>query len=95
MIAGRESDVDRSERTRSPRVDRTIWISKQRSHFQAGRPDIHRTIAGFDIFVSSSRSESFGYAIADAMLTGVPVVATETEGAKEIISDARSGCSSR
>lgn len=49
--------------------------------------DIPQTLAGFDLFVSSSRSESFGYAIAEAMLSGVPVIATETEGAREIISD--------
>ena len=41
----------------------------------------------FDIFVSASRSESFGFVIAEAMLTGVPVIASETEGAKEIISE--------
>jgi glycosyltransferase involved in cell wall biosynthesis len=44
-------------------------------------------LASFDIFVSASRSESFGFVIAEAMLSGVPVIATETEGAKEIISD--------
>lgn len=44
-------------------------------------------LRAFDIFVSSSRSESFGFVIAEAMLTGLPVVATETEGAKEILSD--------
>ena len=44
-------------------------------------------LSDFDIFVSASRSESFGFVIAEAMLTGVPVVASETEGAREIISD--------
>jgi len=49
--------------------------------------DVSRTLSEFDVFVSASRSESFGFVIAEAMLSGVPVVATETEGAKEIISD--------
>ena len=48
--------------------------------------DIGRKLATFDVFVSSSRSESFGFVIAEAMLSGLPVIATETEGAKEIIS---------
>ena len=49
--------------------------------------DIQSTLAGFDLFVSASRSESFGLVIAEAMLSGIPVIATATEGAKEIISD--------
>ena len=49
--------------------------------------DIARKLATFDIFVSASRSESFGFAIAEAMLAGVPLIATETEGAKELIGD--------
>jgi glycosyltransferase involved in cell wall biosynthesis len=47
--------------------------------------DVPRQLSRFDLFVSSSRSESFGFAIAEAMLMGLPVIATETEGAKEII----------
>ena len=49
--------------------------------------NIANLLAGFDIFVSASRSESFGFVIAEAMLSGIPVIATETEGAKEIIPD--------
>lgn len=49
--------------------------------------NISDVLAGFDIFVSASRSESFGFVIAEAMLSGIPVIATETEGAKEIITD--------
>jgi len=48
--------------------------------------NIADVLSDFDIFVSASRSESFGFVISEAMLAGVPVVATETEGAKEIIS---------
>ena len=44
-------------------------------------------LSGFDVFVSASRSESFGFVIAESMLANVPVIATETAGAKEIISD--------
>jgi glycosyltransferase involved in cell wall biosynthesis len=64
---------------------------EDRVTFSGWSEDVKETIAGFDIFVSASRSESFGYAIADAMLLGVAVVATETEGAKEIITNASVG----
>ena len=54
---------------------------------QGWSADVRAELRNFDILVSSSRSESFGFVIAEAMLSGVPVIATETEGAREIISD--------
>jgi glycosyltransferase involved in cell wall biosynthesis len=52
---------------------------------------VAEVLGEFDLFVSASRSESFGFVIAEAMLSGVPVIATQTEGAKEIISDPKLG----
>lgn len=40
-----------------------------------------------DVFVSPSRSESFGLAILEAMAHGKAIVATETDGAKQLIAD--------
>jgi glycosyltransferase involved in cell wall biosynthesis len=44
-----------------------------------------------DVFVSASHTESFGLVIAEAMASGVAVVATKTEGAREIIVNEESG----
>ena len=41
-------------------------------------------IAKADLFVQPSRVEAFGLSIAEAMVLGVPVLSTETDGAKEI-----------
>jgi glycosyltransferase involved in cell wall biosynthesis len=46
---------------------------------------------GLDVFVSASTSEAFGLAIVDAMAAGLPVVATATGGASEIIVDGETG----
>jgi glycosyltransferase involved in cell wall biosynthesis len=48
-------------------------------------------LSSFDLLVSASRSESFGIAMAEAMAAGVPVVATATEGALEIVEDGVTG----
>ena len=44
-----------------------------------------------DIYVSSSCSESFGKVLIEAMAAGLPVIATETTGSKEIIKDGENG----
>ena len=44
-----------------------------------------------DVFVSASRTESFGLAIAEAMAAATAVVATKTEGAGEIITNGEAG----
>ena len=41
----------------------------------------------FDVFVNCSIKESFGVAIVEAMACGLPVVATDTAGYKEVVDD--------
>ncbi len=51
------------------------------------RPFLHK----FDLFVSAARSEPFGLVIGEAMASGIPVIATKSEGAMEIVEDGASG----
>src|SRR5262249_32675922 len=44
-----------------------------------------------DLFISPARSEPFGLSIVEAMAAGVPVIATVSEGAREIIADQETG----
>ena len=53
--------------------------------------DMRSFLSTIDLFVSAARSEPFGLAIVEAMAAGVPVVATASEGAREIIDDETSG----
>lgn len=53
--------------------------------------DLAQLYCALDVFVSASHTESFGLAIAEAMACSVAVVATETEGAREIIQPGETG----
>lgn len=46
---------------------------------------------GLDVLVSSSRTESFGLVLAEAMASGTVVVATATDGARELIKTNETG----
>lgn len=53
--------------------------------------DVTTLLATFDLFVSPARSEPFGLSIVEAMASGVAVISTMSEGAREIIDDNRTG----
>ena len=53
--------------------------------------DLAELYCALDVFVSASHTESFGLAIAEAMASGTAVVATETEGARELIKTSETG----
>ena len=55
------------------------------------RDDMPATLSALTLFVSAARSEPFGLAIVEAMAVGLPIVATASEGAVEIIDDGVTG----
>lgn len=60
-------------------------------HLLGFREDAHRVLRHFDVFVLSSYLEGLGTSILDAMVLGVPVVATRTGGIPEMVEDGVSG----
>jgi glycosyltransferase involved in cell wall biosynthesis len=56
-----------------------------------GEEELARLLASLDLLVSASRSEAFGLAMVEALACGVPVVATATEGAREVVEDGADG----
>lgn len=62
-----------------------------RFHFLGWLDEAEKLLRAMDVFVSASETESFGLAIAEAMAAGTAVVATETEGAREVVEDQTTG----
>jgi glycosyltransferase involved in cell wall biosynthesis len=60
-------------------------------HFLGWRKDIPQILRATDVFVLPSLREAFGLSVVEAMASGVPVVATETSGTKDIIENGKSG----
>lgn len=60
--------------------------------FVGNKNNINEYYSASDLFVSTSRWEGFGLVIAEAIANELPVVSTETSGAKEIIFDKRYLC---
>ena len=60
-------------------------------HFLGFRNDINRLLAISDVCISASRQEGLGLALAEAMVCGVPVVATADRGHKELIQHGKNG----
>jgi L-malate glycosyltransferase len=48
-------------------------------------------LAALDVYVSASRAEAFGLALVEAMACSVPVVASATDGSRDIIEDGTTG----
>lgn len=52
---------------------------------------VAKALQSFDVFVNCSIKESFGVAIVEAMACGLPVVATDTAGFREVVDDGVTG----
>jgi glycosyltransferase involved in cell wall biosynthesis len=86
VVVGQDNSIDKGFRRELKRLvkvfgleDRFLWLDWV--------DDMQSLLAALDIFVSASYSESFGMAILEAMACGTPVVATDTDGARELLPD--------
>lgn len=64
-------------------ADRVRWLG-----FRTDVPDL---LAAADLLVHAARVEGFGYAVAEAMAAGLPVVATNASSLPEIVVDGETG----
>jgi glycosyltransferase involved in cell wall biosynthesis len=90
VIAGEDFSRTGAERAALERLVTELNL-ETRVHLTGWLDDVAPMLSALDVFVSPSRSESFGLAIVEAMASGLSVVATATEGARESVEDGVSG----
>ena len=90
LITGRDSPNRQEYRKHLEKLIEDFQL-QNKIHFLGWFDDIAPILSLLDVFVSASRFESFGLAIVEAMASACAVVATETEGAKEIIENNETG----
>lgn len=90
IIVGKDNSFQKSFRGELKRLVKIFGLEKQ-FLFLDWLEDTAPLLSAIDIFVSPSHSESFGLAILEAMASGKAIVAAETEGARELLENGKSG----
>ena len=90
VVSGTDSAATQVYRRRLEHLIQQLGLS-DRVRLIGRMDDISELYCALEVFVSASHSESFGLAIVEAMGAGTAVVATDTDGAKEILSDGSTG----
>ncbi len=86
VIIGKDNSFEQSFRRKLKRLVKVFDLEKKYLWLNWVE-DTATLLHACDLFVSPSHSESFGLAILEAMASGRAVVATETAGAKELMSN--------
>jgi L-malate glycosyltransferase len=90
VVVGKDNAINKPFRRELKRLVKVFDLEK-RFLFLDWIEDMSELFAALDIFVSASHSESFGLAILEAMTNETAIVATETEGAKELLQSQDTG----
>lgn len=90
VIAGIDHSRGSENRARLERLIAELQLT-ERVRLAGWLEDLAQLYCALDVFVSASRTESFGLAIAEAMASGTAVVSTETDGARELIETRETG----
>lgn len=90
LIIGKDHTLKKDFRFELKRLIKVFGL-EEKFLFLDWAEDLPAVFAALDIFVSASYTESFGLVILEAMANSTSVVATETEGAKELLLNEQTG----
>ena len=89
LIIGELEEKDQSDSLRA--ADLEDWRNRLPAMFLGYREDIHQLYPAMDVFVLPSYREGLPRALTEACLAGVPAIATDIRGCREVIEDRVTG----
>ena len=90
LVVGEDKSYKGENRRRLEKLLAELKLGRRVS-FEGWTDDVPQLLGTLDLFVSPARAEPFGLSIVEAMAAGVPVLATRSEGACEIIEPGQTG----
>ncbi len=90
LIVGQDNSANKKQQKSLESLIEELGL-QNKIHLLGWTDDAAPIFAALDVFVSASHTEPFGLVIVEAMAAGCAVVATATDGAKEIIKDGDTG----
>jgi glycosyltransferase involved in cell wall biosynthesis/GNAT superfamily N-acetyltransferase len=74
-------------------LDRTVVAAARAAgvRFLGMRTDVDRLYSGFDLFVLPSHREGFPRAAMEAAASGLPIIATDIRGCRQVVDDGKTG----
>ena len=90
LIVGRDNSAGEKHQTKLENLIGRLEL-QNKIRLLGWSDDVTSIYQTLDLFVSASRVEPFGLVIVEAMAAGCAVVATMTDGAREILEDGKTG----
>tara|TARA_B100001758_G_C18401836_1_gene609510 strand:- start:620 stop:1768 length:1149 start_codon:yes stop_codon:yes gene_type:complete len=92
-IAGTPVESSQSAKNYFEEMTKYVEINGMESnvHFLGWREDLRDIFRSSDIYISSSYSESLPDAIREGMLAGLPIIATDVGGTKDLVKHGKNG----
>jgi glycosyltransferase involved in cell wall biosynthesis len=90
IVVGKDNSFDQNFRRKLKRLVK-VFDLEERFLWLDWVENTAEILHSLDVFVSPSRSESFGLTILEAMASGIGIAATETEGARELLENNKTG----
>ena len=90
VIAGEDKSRTGENRRQLEQLINNLGL-EGRVHLLGWVDNVPRLLSSLDLLISPSRSEPFGLSIVEAMACEVPIIATRSEGALEILEDGVTG----